>query len=117
MKRHYTISLLFWTFFLICVLTLGSSETTSWNKINFPYLLQKDYQSFFDIFLKFFEINLSSDLFNYCCDLINFFGNTLGFSYTQMNLIIFVIGLPLFITNLLVIIFFQFLELKRLKRS
>jgi hypothetical protein len=117
MKRYHIISILFWTFFLICVLTLGSSETTSWNKVNFPYILEKEYLNFSDVLLKFFEINLSSDLFNYCCDLINFFGNYLGFSYTQMNLIIFVIGLPMFIVNLILIVVFQLIEIKKLNRK
>lgn len=117
MKRHYIISALFWGFFLLCVLTLGSTETTVWNIKNFPYLLQKDYTSLSEIVSKFFEINLSSDLFNYCCDLINFTGNSLGFSYTQMNLIIFVFALPMFIVNLIVIVIFQVIEIKKLNRK
>lgn len=116
MKRYYIISGLFWGFFLLCVLTLGSSETTVWNKQNFPYLLENDYSSFSELVSKFFTMNLSSDLFNYCCDVINYFGNSLGFSYTQMNLIIFVFGFPLFMLNMVIISILQMFEIVKLKK-
>ena len=114
MKKYYIISVLFWVAFMLGVLNLGDKMTTTWNKQNFPYLLQDDYSSVSDITIKLFEIDLKKDVFNYCCDVINYIGNLLGFSYAQMNLIIFVIGVPLFILNLIVVLFFQFLEIKKL---
>lgn len=116
MRKYYIISGLFWGFFLLCVLTLGSSETTVWNKQNFPYLLDNDYSSFSELVSKFFTMNLSSDLFNYCCDVINYIGNSLGFSYTQMNLIIFVFGFPMFMLNLIVVLILQVFQIKKLNR-
>ena len=117
MKKYYIISVLFWVAFMLGVLNLGDKMTTNWNKQNFPYLLEDNYSSVLDITIKFFEIDLKKDVFNYCCDVINYIGNLLGFSYTQMNLIIFVIGVPLFILNLIVVLIFQFLEIKKLHSS
>jgi len=116
MRKYYIISGLFWGFFLLCVLKLGSSETTVWNKQNFPYLLDNDYSSFSELVSKFYTINLSTDLFNYCCDVINYIGNSLGFSYIQMNLIIFVVGLPMFMLNLIVVLILQAFQIKKLSR-
>jgi|LakMenEpi03Aug12_release.lakeMendotaPanAssembly.Ray.scaffolds.fasta_scaffold113275_6 hypothetical protein len=114
MKKYYYISVLFWVVFIVGLFYFGDPETTSWNKVNFPYLLEKDYTSLFSLSTKFFEINLEKDSFNYCCDVINYFGNELGFSYTQMNLIIFVFGLPVVIINLLLILILQFFEIRKL---
>ena len=117
MRKYYNISLLFWIVLTIGLLNLGDSKTISHNKTAFPYILQKDYNGVSDICVKFFEINLETDCFNYCCDIINYIGNTLGFSYPQMNIIIFVIVLPLIIINLIIVSILQFLEIKRLSRG
>ena len=115
MRKYYNISVLFWVVFTIVVLSLGNSETVSNNKKFFPYILQNDYNGVSDISIKFFDINLEKDSFNYCCDIINYIGNTLGFSYPQMNIIIFVVLLPLIIVNLLTVLILQYFEIKRLR--
>ena len=55
-------------------------------------------------------------IFNYCETLLYDWAEIIGISYELLNIIIFVIGYPLFILFLLVIIFRQRSKIKQLTR-
>ena len=55
-------------------------------------------------------------IFNYCETLLYDWAEIIGISYELLNIIIFVIGYPLFVLFLLVIIFRQRNKIKQLTR-
>jgi Mn2+/Fe2+ NRAMP family transporter len=55
-------------------------------------------------------------IFNYCETLLYDWAEIIGISYELLNIIIFVIGYPLFVLFLLVIIFRQRSKIKQLTR-
>ncbi len=55
-------------------------------------------------------------IFNYCETLLYDWAEIIGISYELLNIIIFVIGYPLFVLFLLVIIFGQRSKIKQLTR-
>ncbi len=55
-------------------------------------------------------------IFNYCETLLYDWAEIIGISYELLNIIIFVIGYPLFVLFLLVIIFKQRNKIKQLTR-
>ena len=56
-------------------------------------------------------------IFNYCESLLYDWADILGISYELLNIIIFVIGYPLFVLFLLVIVFRQRSKIKQLTRQ
>ena len=53
-------------------------------------------------------------IFYWCVDLLSYWANLIGISYELINIIIFIIGYPLFVLILLMIIFNQRNKIKRL---
>ena len=56
-------------------------------------------------------------IFNYCETLLYDWAEIIGISYELLNIIIFVIGYPLFVLFLLVIVFRQRSKIKQLTRQ
>ncbi len=56
-------------------------------------------------------------IFNWCEALLYYWAGTIGISYELLNIIIFVIGYPLFVLFLLVIVFRQRSKIKQLTRQ
>lgn len=114
MKKQYLISTIFWLFFIVLIISMGDESIALNNKEHFPYYLSQ-YGSFLDLLFKLTEINYNKDLFVYCCDVINFCGRYFGYSYADMNLIIFVVAMPMFLINLIILLIIQHREIKRLQ--
>ena len=56
-------------------------------------------------------------IFNWCEALLYYWAGTIGISYELLNIIIFVIGYPLFVLFLLAIVFRQRSKIKQLTRQ
>ena len=54
-------------------------------------------------------------LFYLCVDILVWLAELTGTTYELINIIIFVIGYPLFVILLLIIIYFQYKKIKELK--
>ena len=54
-------------------------------------------------------------LFYLCVDILVWIAELTGTTYEFVNIIIFVIGYPLFVTLLLFIIYFQYKKIKRIE--
>lgn len=117
MKKYYIVTVLFWLTFILLVVSIGDIHTSVWNKQNYPYLLDDNYNNFSELVGKLFNTDIKLKFFDYCCDVINYCANSLGFSYPQMNIIIFVIGLPSLIINMFLLIVVQISEINRLRSS
>jgi hypothetical protein len=117
MKKIYLLSLFSWSFLLFVIFCGGSEAAKNFNHKNFPYLIKKDYVDYDDLIQTGLENVDANNLFNYCCDVINFLGCDFGYTYTEMNLIIFVFFGPLFIINLILIVVLQGFYIKKLSGS
>lgn len=111
MRTIYLGSLIFWLIVLIVFISGGDeSYATS------PYLLDGYvYNSYSDLFGTLFIKPNNLNLFEKCCDIINFIGRTYGYSYQDINIIIFVLLSPILIINLLIITIIQGFLIKKLK--
>ena len=56
-------------------------------------------------------------LFYLCVDILVWLAELTGTTYELINIIIFVIGYPLFVILLLIIIYFQYKKIKELKNK
>ena len=56
-------------------------------------------------------------LFYLCVDILVWLAELTGTSYELINILIFVIGYPLFVIFLLIIIYFQYKKIKELKNK
>lgn len=103
LKSVYILSIIFWIILIFSVISLGSDQFEL-----SPYLINDyTYKSFSDLFYTLFLKVNNLTLFEKCCDIINFTGRFYGYSYQDMNIIIFVIFSPLFVLNLLLICLVQ----------
>ena len=56
-------------------------------------------------------------LFYLCVDILVWLAKATGTTYEFINIVIFVIGYPLFVIGLLLIIYFQYKKIKKLNKS
>ena len=56
-------------------------------------------------------------LFYLCVDILVWLAKATGTTYEFINIVIFVIGYPLFVIGLLLIIYFQYKRIKKLNKS
>ena len=56
-------------------------------------------------------------LFYLCVDILVWIAELTGTTYELVNIVIFVIGYPLFVTLLLFIIYFQYKKIKRIENK
>ena len=53
-------------------------------------------------------------VFYWCVDLLSYWANLIGISYELINIIIFIIGYPVFVMFLLIIIYKQRIKINKL---
>ena len=103
-KSIYWGSVIFWLVVFSVILLCGNESY-----VVSPYLLKGyRYDSYLDLFATFFLKDTNLTLFEKCCDIINYIGRNYGYSYQDINIIIFVIISPLLMLNLIVISVSQF---------
>ena len=56
-------------------------------------------------------------LFYLCVDILVWLAEVTGTTYELINIIIFIIGYPLFVIFLLIIIYFQYKKIKKLEKK
>ena len=56
-------------------------------------------------------------LFYLCVDILVWLAELTGTTYELINIIIFIIGYPLFVIFLLIIIYFQYKKIKKLEKK
>ena len=103
-KSIYWGSVIFWLVVFSVILLCGNESY-----VVSPYLLKGyRYDSYLDLFATLFLKDNNLTLFEKCCDIINYIGRNYGYSYQDINIIIFVIISPLLMLNLIVISASQF---------
>ena len=99
---------------LLIFLIVSMISLNSYSKPSYNYYLRGDYHSTKELFstLSTQGFKSTNNLFKWCCDCISYYAELTGFTYEEMNIILFVIGQPL------LILFFFFLFLReRFKRK
>ena len=61
--------------------------------------------------------NITNKIFYKCVELLEIWAEALGISYELINIIIFIIGYPLFVILLLFIIYFQYKKIKKIENK
>ena len=115
-KTLYFLSITFWIVFYLLFVLLGDDSSVA-----NPYYLKNHevYNSYFEFFniLSDLKPEYNLNVFTWCCDLINYIGDDYGYDYQTTNLIIFVIGIPLFILNIILIVIIQLFTLIKLNKK
>ena len=115
LKYIYSISLIGWIVFLSAIILFGNTDDSSIAR--FPYYFEKqNYDSFAEVIEVLFNLDkYHLSFFDWCCDCINYIGQTIGYNYEVINILIFVIILPGIFINLLLIAIIQFFVLRKLR--
>jgi hypothetical protein len=112
-QRAVLVSVIFWVFCFLLMVFMGDD-----NAISNPYHLSNGhYDSWWELFTTAFDLNGGDQLFLYCCDVINYTGESFGYSYADMNLIIFVFFCPLLFLNLLLLLVVQYRRIRQLEKE
>jgi hypothetical protein len=112
-QRTVIFSGIFWVFCFLLMVFMGDDSA-----IGNPYYLSNGhYDSWWELFTTAFDLNGGDQLFLYCCDVINYTGESFGYSYADMNLIIFVFFGPLLFLNLLLILLVQNRRIRQLEKE
>ena len=84
---------------LFLILFLFLVSLNSYSKPIYHFYLKKDYNSSKELFsvLNQKGFTTTNNLFLWCCDCISYYAKITGFTYEEMNIILFVIGQPLLI--------------------
>jgi hypothetical protein len=95
-------------------LLLSMISLNSYSKPSYHYYLKKDYNSTKELFstLSTQGVKSTNNLFKWCCDCISYYAELTGFTYEEMNIILFVIGQPL-----LILFFLSLFLRERFKRK
>jgi hypothetical protein len=113
-KNVYVLSILFWSFYGLMILGGGDDSV-----VPNPYYLRNHatYTSISDFLEVLTDLShYGLNLFTYCCDVINYLGDFFGYSYQDMNIILFVVTPPLLFGNLICIIVSQIIVINNLKK-
>jgi hypothetical protein len=96
------------------LLFLVGTSVQSFSSPTYHFYLKKDYNSSGQLFSVLANKGLSStnNLFKWCCDCISYYAKLTGFTYEEMNIILFVIGQPM-----LILLFFILFLRERRKRK
>lgn len=113
-NNFYVLSILFWGFYVYMIINCGDETAVP----NSYYLKNHEvYKSFSDFMVVLSDLpKYGLNLFTYCCDVINYIGDVYGYTYQDMNIILFVITPPLLFGNLILIIILQVVVIKNLKK-
>lgn len=84
---------------LLLFLMLSLISLNSYSKPSYHYYLKDGYRSSQELFstLNTQGFKSTNNLFKWCCDCISYYAELTGFTYEEMNIILFVIGQPLLI--------------------
>lgn len=106
MKRSYLpilVSLVFW-FFVVALckeIRSGNSEKVYYYHGSTRHLCTHDhYTSQTSLFTELIESGSTNSIFKWCCDCIQYYAHSLGYTYEEFNLVIFVIIQPALIVFL-----------------
>jgi hypothetical protein len=97
------ISSLFWIFVILLCKTIqsGESQRVFYYHGEVRHLCTHNhYTSQEVLFSDLFKSGATNSIFKWCCDCIQFYGHSLGYSYEEFNLVIFVIIQPALIVFL-----------------
>ena len=107
MKKSYLtilISFVFW-FFVVALckeIRSGNSERVFYYHGNTRHLCTHDhYPSQISLFSELIESKSTNSIFKWCCDCIQYYAHSMGYTYEEFNIVIFVIIQPALIVFLL----------------
>ena len=119
MKRSYLtvlVSFAFW-FFVVALckeIRSGNSERVFYYHGSTRHLCTHDhYPTQASLFSELLESGSTNSLFKWCCDCIQYYAHSMGYTYEEFNLVIFVIIQP----ALIVFLFFWCVILWRRRRN
>lgn len=101
-------SAIYW-FIVFCFV----SVFTTGQKDNIHYYKAGGYDSFAEVIAELFNKTSINGLFQWCCDLLQYAAIQLGYTYEELNIILFVILQPAMIVYLLVLCVYQKRKLNR----
>lgn len=104
---------IFTTLYWFLVLCFVSVFTTG-QKDNIHYYKSGGYDSFTEVVLELFNKNSINGLFQWCCDILQYVAIQIGYTYEELNIIIFVILQPAMILYLFILCVHQRYKLGRL---
>ena len=91
MKRFVILSSVFWGLILMILFLLKSGKPSK------GFYYHGNVNSIYDLVVDFFQQKTSTGLFQWACDSLQYFGSILGYSYKEMNFVVFVVFQPAFI--------------------
>jgi hypothetical protein len=103
MKKFLIYTGIFWSiiFYIISKFSSNLEHTTH-------YFLIKNNATTSDLFNELLKQKNTNGLFQWCCDCIQFYAVILGYSYEELNIVIFVILQPAIIIYLLTLCVYQY---------
>jgi hypothetical protein len=92
---------------LLVFLFLITLSFNSYSKKTYHYFLKESYHSSRELFSVLGNQGLKStnNLFKWCCDCISYYAKVTGYTYEEMNIILFVIGQPSLIIFFMILFF------------
>jgi len=102
-------SIVYWLIILFFV-----SVFTTGQKDNIHYYKSGGYDSLFDVIIELFNKNSINGLFQWCCDILQYVAIQIGYTYEELNIIIFVILQPAIIFYLIVLLIYKNNKLRKL---
>lgn len=95
MKKFILFSIIYWLITLYVISFLKSGE-----KKRIHYYHSKNFDSSFSLFEDLLKQKSTDGIFEWCCDCIQFYAHKMGFTYEELNIVIFVIFQPAMIIYL-----------------
>ena len=88
MKKFLIFSSLYWTIIFIIVFLLKSGKPYS------VFYYHGEVNSIYNLLIDFLLQKTSNGIFQWACDCLQYFGTIWGYSYMEMNFVVFVIIQP-----------------------
>lgn len=95
-------SIIYWVIIIYFI-----SVFTTNQKDNIYYYKSGGYDSFTEVILEIFNKNNINGLFQWCCDVLQYVAIQIGYTYEELNIIIFVILQPAIILYLFILCLHQ----------
>lgn len=92
-------------FYWVIVSYFISVFTTN-QKDNIHYYKPGGYSSFDEVLFELFNKSTINGLFQWCCDILQYVAIQTGYTYEELNIIIFVILQPSIIIYLIILVFY-----------
>ena len=97
MKKYLIFTVIFW----MVVLSVAS-KFASGRQHRVHYYHSKNYESAGSLFIDLAKQRSTDGIFEWCCDCIQFYAEKFGFSYEELNIVLFVILQPAMIIYLVI---------------